>query len=272
MGLYRTALRLATLEALRPTSLLNTQGPWPTLAEDRVFDSRIDPIEDLAKNQHKAVIAVYTDGEISEAGQKRGGPPFRRVVDLCFEISQIASGPSEADPQVYVTGTPMTDPELEAELDRIEAEIALALFHAPSGKIWRDLTGSMVTDPRTTPHRDSEEGERLAWRSLSWQVQVPDDRFDPLPLTEPSGVARLPDPLRTVVGQLMESSYGAVIATALGVTMPTMPVAVPLKTVGLGVEVVKPGKTATGTANINGEATLDGIGPSPAPPPTDSNP
>ena len=48
MALYRTALRLATLESLRPTALLKTQGPWPTLAADRVFDSRLDPLLDLS--------------------------------------------------------------------------------------------------------------------------------------------------------------------------------------------------------------------------------
>jgi hypothetical protein len=272
MGLYRTALRVATLEALRPTGLLNTQGPWPTLACDRVFDSRIDPIEDLTKEQHRAVIAVYTDGDIGYGSQHRGGPPFRRVVDLCFEISQIASAPSEADPAVYVTGVPQTDPELEAELDRIESEIALALFFAPSGAIWRKLTGSMVTDPRTTPHRDSEEGARLALRSLIWKVQVPDDRFEALPLTAPVGIDRLPEPLRSVAGQLLATSYGASLAAALGETMPTMPLAVPLTDVTLGGEIVRKGGTATGTPNVNGDVTLDGIGPPPSPPPTDSNP
>ncbi len=100
MALYRTALRLATLESLRPTALLKTQGPWPTLAADRVFDSRLDPIEDLTKDQHKAVIVVYTEADLGYGSQKRGGPPFRREVDLIFEISQIASAPSEADPSV----------------------------------------------------------------------------------------------------------------------------------------------------------------------------
>lgn len=272
MGLYRTALRLATLEALRPTALLNSQGPWPTLACERVFDSRIDPIADLTREQHKSAIVVYTDGDIGYGGQHRGGPPFRRVVDLCFEISQIATAPTEDDPSVYVTGIPMTDSELEAELDRIEAEIALTLFYAPSGKIWRKLTGSMVTDPRTTPHRDSEEGARLAYRSLIWKVQVPDDQFDALPTQELQGLARLPRPLRDVAEQLLESSYGAVIAQALGLSMPTMPLATPLSQVTLGGEMVPAGGTATGTPNVNGNVPLDGLTAPAAEPPTDSNP
>ncbi len=163
MALYRTALRLATLESLRPTALLKTQGPWPTLAADRVFDSRLDPLLDLTKDQHKAVIVVYTDEDLGYGSQHRGGPPFRREVDLIFEISQIASAPSEADPSVYIAGIPQTDAELEAELDRIETEIYFALLFASNGAtmnmaraggtprvetLWRALTGRMVTDPR----------------------------------------------------------------------------------------------------------------------------
>jgi hypothetical protein len=158
-----------------------------------------------------------------------------------------------------VAGIPLTDAELEADLDRIESEIALALFYAPSGKLWRQLTGSMVTDPRTAPHRDSEEGARLAWRSLTWKVQVPDDRFEGLPLNNLVGLQRLPQPLRGVAEQLMESSYGSSIAAALGLTMPTMPVAVPLTAVTLGNEIVQPGQLPTGTADVTGKASLEGV-------------
>jgi len=266
MGLYRTALRLATLEALRPTAQLTAQTPvWPTLAADWVFDSRIDPLEDdlIRQGKPRAAIAVYTDGDLGYGSQHRGGPPFRRVVDLCFDISQIAWQPAEGEPGQYVAGIPLTDAELEAELDRIESEIGFALLYAPVGKIWRHLTGNMVTDPRTTPHRDSEEGARLAWRSMVWKVQVPDDAFDALPLKNPVGLNRLPQPLRGVAEQLIDTSYGVAIAQALGLTMPTMPIAVPLKTVTIGQEIVPPGQQRTGTPNVSGSATLDGV---PVPP------
>ena len=172
MALYRTALRLATLEALRPTAVLGTSGPWPTLAANNVFDSRLDPIEDLTKDQHKAVVVVYTEMDEGYGAQHRGGPPFRRIVDLVFEISQVTSAPAEADPAIYVAGIPQTDAELEAELDRIETEIYFALLYAPSGSIWRRLTGRMVTDPRSAVHRTSEEGARLAWRTVTWKVPL----------------------------------------------------------------------------------------------------
>lgn len=260
MALYRTALRLATLEALRPTAVLAANGPWPTLAGKRVFDSRIDPIEDLTPDQHKAAIVVYTDFDEGYAAQKRGGPPFRRIVDLVLELSQICSEPSAADPAVYDAGVPQTDAELEAELDRLETEISLALLYAPTGSIWRRLTGRLVTDPRSTPHRTSEEGVRLAMRTVIWKVQVPDDLFDAAPSIEPVGLARLPEPLQTVIGELAATAYGARLGAGLAATMPTMPVATPLKTVVIDAEMVPDGVTPSGDANnANMHAEVDDL-------------
>ena len=210
---------------------------------------------------------------------------FDGSVDLCFDISVIASAPVEGDPGTYITGVPGTNSELEAELDRIESEIYFTLTKATTGAtinlakpgatpiirtLWRALTGNMITDPRSTPHRNSEEGARLAMRSLIWKVQVPDDQFEALPLGPLVGLDRLPDPLRSIAGELLETSYGASIAAALSITMPTMPKAVPLNDVTLGAEIVRPGQRAAGTPNVNGDAPLSGVGPTPTPAPTDS--
>jgi hypothetical protein len=252
MALYRTALRLAAIEGLRPAKLLNSSGPWPTLAQARVFDTRLDPIEDIAAAARKAVIVVYTEHDIGYASQRRGGVPFRREVDLVFEISQIAAAPSDADPNLYIAGVPETDAELEAEIDRIETEIAFALFYAPGGLIWRRLTGNgMVTDPRSAPHRTSEENLRLAMRTVTWKVQVPDDAFDPLPREEQKGLDRLPEPLKSVAYQLREAGWPETLIGGLAEGMPAMPLARPLKSIGLNVEIVPRGGTPTGTANMS---------------------
>jgi len=261
MGLYRTALRLATLEALRPSALLK-QGEgaeWPTLAQTRVFDSRIDPIEDLTADQHKAAIVVYTQEDLGYGSQHRGGAPFRRVVDLVFEISQIARADDDVNNR-YVAGVPQTDAELEAELDRIEFEIELALLHGPGGHVFRQLTsGGSVTDPRSTPHRDSEEGARLAMRSLCWKVQVRDNAPELLPLTNKAGIERLPEPLRFVVKKFPESTYVAALGLGLGETMPMLPIATPLRTVTTAGEVIAHGAARTGVANVNGSIPLAGM-------------
>src|SRR5438105_891521 len=114
--LARTALRLATVEALRPTAAIDSDGPWPTLAGKLVFDSRIDPIDDLSPEQQRTVVCVYTDSEEGYAGQRAGGPPFKAVVDLVFEVSVVVLRAGD-DPGTFVAGCPETDAELEASLD-----------------------------------------------------------------------------------------------------------------------------------------------------------
>lgn len=255
MSLARLALRLATLDALAPVALLTTGGPWPTLARKYVFDSRLDPIEDLKGNQPQQVLCVYTEHDAAKAGQQRGGPPFFKTVDLTFELSTAIKVASESDPDVFVVGEPETDAELEASLDLLEAQIAFTLLYSPRGVIWRKITGSRVHSPTSTPHRTSEEGVRLARRVVCWKVEVNEDCFDPAPAVTPQGNARLPQPLQWLAGQLAARGYGAKIIAALAgeLTLPVMPDAVPLATVGLNVAAYEPGGTPPQTPNIVGE-------------------
>lgn len=248
MSLSRTALRLATMEALRPTAAL-PNGPWPTLAEGRWFDSRIDPIEDLQPGESKTVGCVYTDNQEDYAGQKKGGPPFRQVIDLVFELSVVAR--AATDPSVYDVGIPETDAELEASLDLLEAQIGFILFYHPLGKIWRDLTGRKVTDPRSVPHRSSEEGMRLAKRTVTWKVEVPEDCYAAAPAATPTGLDRLPEKLRTVIAALADTAYGAKIGVGLALGAPVMPVLPSLRKVVVALDLGK-----TGTAQVNAEVDI----------------
>jgi hypothetical protein len=242
MSLSRTALRIATLEALRPTAALVSDanpsgGPWPTLALAHVYDSRIDAVDDLAANERRPVIAIYTDEDNGDPGQKPGGPPYKRVVDLVIELSVIARGDFGGE---YVAGVAYTDAELEADLDLIEAQSRFALHYGPTGAIWRKLTGRKVIDIRSLPHRTSEEGDRLAMRTLRIKMVIPDDCYDPTPTGDETGYARLPEPLRGVVAALAATAYGAKLARGLAGAAPAMPAAVPLDAVALRLDVADP--------------------------------
>jgi len=270
MGLHRTLLRLSTIESLRPAALLDTQGPWPTLAGARVFDTRIDPFDDLKPgDEPKAVIAVYTEHDQGYGNQKRGGPAFRREVDLVFEISQIASATVDGDQ--FVAGIPQTDNELEASLDLIEFQIERALYFSSNGlkvrrggrqsgsewvggeliTLWRYLTGSMVSEPRSMPHRTSEEAVKLAARTITWKVQmIADVAAD---LTPPGGVAgldRFPGELRRVAQVLATSPAYAPLINGLADDVPVRAPLPQLASVGMNYELLRPGQTRTGDANL----------------------
>lgn len=236
--LSRIALRLVTLEALRPSAALASPATLPTLAKAWVFDSRIDPIEEqvaaLNPDKPQHYIVVFTEEDNADPGQKPGGPPFRHTVDLCFEIGAIVAAKGEVDGE-YTVGHPETDAELEAELDLLESQITFALFYGPTGKPWRDLTGMIVTDKQSLPHRSSEERQRTAQRTVRWKTRCPEDKFDLSPSSAPAGLARLPEPLQSVLAALPESSYGQTIAAQIAAAAPVAPVAVPLQSVGLDI-------------------------------------
>lgn len=256
MSLARLALRLATMEGLQPAGSLAADGPWPTLAGKYVFDSRIEPIEDLLPGEDRPIVCVYTEHDDGKAGQARGGPPFLLTVDLVFELSVIVKIASEGDPTTFVVGEPETDPELEASLDLLEAQIKFALLFGPTGEIWRHISKRRVHNPRSAAHRTSEEGVRLARRTVTWKVEVNDDCFDPVPTAVPTGNEILPHPLRYLASVLPANSHGAKIIAGLIAepTAPVMPVATPLESVTLNVSVVNPSTDLPPSApNIVGE-------------------
>lgn len=222
MSLARTALRLAAIEALRPAASLAADGPWPTLARHRVYDAKIDQIDDLALKDRAPVVSVYTDDDESQTAHS--GPPFKRFVELCFELSIAQMAPSPDDPDLYEAAVPVTDAESEASLDLLESAIKFALMYGPTGRILRTVTGNRIEKITSKPTRTGEEAVRLAMRSLTMRVQIDDDCFDLAPLANATGLDRLPQPLRGVVQALGETSYGRAIGTALAAASPAAPV------------------------------------------------
>ncbi len=242
MSLARLALRLATVEALRPTASLQPNASWPTLAGKYVFDSRIDPMQDLHEHEARPLIVVYTDEDDAVSAQARGGPPFKITADLCFETSVVVRMAAAGESGGFIVGQPETDGELEASLDMLGAQIAFTLLYAPCGEIFRKVCGRRIIAPKSTVHRTSEEGVRLARRDMLWKVEINSDAFDPAPAQFARGLDVLPEPLRSVARMLPEGSYGRAIVDGLceAPSAPRMPVRVTLATIGFKASVNAP--------------------------------
>lgn len=219
MSLARLALRLATYEAMVPSSSL-PDGPWPTLAAKNAFLSRLDPIDDLSPQERRPVAIIYTEDESGEPGQLAGGPPFDLTVDLMVDLSIVAQVTDDGD--TYGVGSPYLDDELETSLDVFEAQVVFVLMFGPTGKLWRDLTGRKVISTHSTIKRGSEEGARLAIRTLHIKVKVPDDTYNPTPTGTETGTALLPEPLQTVANAIDTDSYGGKIIAGILAGVPRM--------------------------------------------------
>lgn len=208
MSLSRTALRMATIAAL-------TNGgvpPWPTMAQNRLFDSREDPLQYSDRKDLLPLISVFTDEDKGDPqfGREQGGPPFRRHIDLYLEFG-LASDPETGMP-------PPTTGELEALLDIFEWQIRAALF-APTG-IWGPLwleTALGVTESDCLRYVHPEGGQRLASRLLKLTCKVSDDCAGTAHVVAPGGTApppSIPNPLAAVLDTIDAKGDGDTKALA----------------------------------------------------------
>ena len=182
--------------------------------------------------------------------------PFKRFVDLTFEISVVAFAEQEDAPNTFVPYFPVTDAQTEAALDMLEAGISRALLKGSSGTLFRSLTKSKVPTTSSAPQRSSEEAVRIAMRTIVWRCQIPDDCFDETPSVLASGLDRLPEPLRSIAKALPVGSYGAEIAAGLAGVAPLAPIRTPLAKVALNHDVANPQGVTDETIDVAAEATI----------------
>ena len=140
------ALRLAAVMAITN----GYEAPFPTIARDGVFDSRVDPIEGGKIGDMAPIALVFTDDDDGESlSGNNGGPPFRHIVKLIFELSigmvgQLIDGQGaplkdEQDKPILGLLPIATEPELELMLD-----LSKLTGHGRPGAVARPLILSTV--------------------------------------------------------------------------------------------------------------------------------
>lgn len=219
MTLARTALRLCAAGTLK-----GAVGARPTIAQERVYDSRNDPFqpEDFADDA-KPIVVVVTDGDDGDAlSNQNGGPPFHRNIELVLELAMVARAPVTDDSGNptggYVIGVPDTDARLEASLDLLEFQVIRRLANdpAPLSVLFRKL--ARIWKRECHRQIDDAAGVKIASRVLVLTCEAKDDRvqvFNNPNMPLPTGLDALPEPLRTVAKALPAGSAGADTCAAL---------------------------------------------------------
>lgn len=108
----REGLRLGVIAALTNQE----SPPWPTMAHDRVFNSRQDPLFQNAEAADMPAICVYTDDTAYEP-LSGGQPPFGITQEIILELTLGT-----------VDGRDPTDAAMESKLDLFEEQIMDALL------------------------------------------------------------------------------------------------------------------------------------------------
>lgn len=214
MTLARTALRLCVSACLK-----GEVNARPTIAEGRVYDSRIGDISpESFEDDAKATVILLTDGDEGEAvSEQNGGPPFKRMIDLVIEMGMTMA---LKDVDGYSVGYPDTDSRLEASLDLLEFQVMrrLAYDADPMAVLFRKFT-------RIRKHENHRQvlddtGIKIACRVLTLTCQVNDDRVEIYNTASnspgiPAGFDLLPEPLRSVAKALPAGSAGLDVCTVM---------------------------------------------------------
>lgn len=208
MTMARLALRLAAVESLLATG---AQSP-PTLAGPRVFDSRDDPIDDLADGGRAPLITVGTDEDTLDGDQLANGLPWgRRRMDLRVQFG-FRQGFTDEESGDLLIGTPETDAGTEALLDVLEAQIAAALNPNRSA-LMRAATTKIVRAVSRPLMLDADRTVRIAAREMLLTCETSDDWGESIPAQ--AGGGWLPEPLASVAALIPAGSYAADILAGM---------------------------------------------------------
>lgn len=217
MTLARTALRLCVSAALKGET-----GARPTIAEGRVYDSRMsDYAPDAFSDDAKPTVILLSDVDDGDAlSDQNGGPPFRRMIEIVIEMGMTQAVKDGDD---YVVGYPDTDARHEASLDLLEFQILrrLAYDPAPMSVLFRKIARIRKREC----HRQvlDESNVKVAARVLTLTCQVEDDKVQIHdPSIVPSGMEALPQPLRDVCLAMSPGAPGYGVCQAIADAVPSL--------------------------------------------------
>lgn len=237
MSLSRTALRIAACRALRGA----------TIAESRVFDSRIGEIAFDDPNDRLPLVIVTTDDELIGPidGLNIIGAPS--TLDLVFDLSIASTVTLEAGQVDIAIG--QTDASLELALDILSRQVirTLQTSTAPWADLFRDLC---LNVENVTARRGADEtkGVRFAAR----QIVVP-----VMPLGDPLYTPAVGTPIARFLALCDQSSDLATVAAAFRNQLSDAPASPVLDRAVLGL-----------SADVADRIGLDIPGPQPPPAPT----
>ncbi|MCG6204195.1 hypothetical protein LPW26_06080 [Rhodopseudomonas sp. HC1] len=237
MTLARTALRLCVAECLKGDeggkhsfepagfsgafSISDTPRPRPTIAAERVYDSRMSDFapEALAGDALPTIVVLTDNDEGDQLSEQNGGPPFRRMIEVVLELGMIQSVKDGAD---FIVGYPDTDARHEASLDVLEFQAVRRLAYDPAPLPF--LFRSIARIRKSECHRQvvDDAGTRIAVRILTLHCEISDDQVQVRNAaigSEPTGLDVLPDPLRKVAKAMPEGSHGAEVCAAIAASL-----------------------------------------------------
>ena len=153
MSLSRLAMRIAAARAVKGA----------TLAEDRVFDSAIDPIDLTIAENRQPILVVMTD---EHEAIPTGRDLFHADVSCDLVIEAVIAARVEIEDEVTIT-IPHTDEGMELVLDMMEHQVMAALTRERNSwsRVWMKLV-PRVKRRLSRRGASAEGGVRFAARQI----------------------------------------------------------------------------------------------------------
>lgn len=165
MSIYRMIARMAAVCALNNYM----QEPWPTLAKGFIFDSKIEPIEDMKFDRTFPCVVIYTDYD-KDHWPRSGRIHDPRMMSFTFEFLVVQN--KDDGNGGFTLECPMTDSEIETVIDILENQTLMAL---KAGNEASDAFNYICPSIHQTISRRGstvEGGMRLAARQLTIEMDA----------------------------------------------------------------------------------------------------
>lgn len=191
MSVNRVLTRLSVVTALNNF----LEEPWPTIAGPNIFDSKIEPVEDMELDRVFPCCVVYTDYD-KDHWNKGSRSQNSRLLTVTMELLIVTAAKLNdggANP-TYQIDCPETDSEIENSLDFMEAQIFRALSaDTVSAECFNFLCHDYV-NAISRRGASIEGGQRLAARQITLEMKA---NRDIAAGVIPQQVGRLLDRLET---------------------------------------------------------------------------
>jgi hypothetical protein len=201
------AMRLAAIEVLCPTGALYGDDVFPTLAGEKVFDSRSVAISDLATDRdYTPVIALHTRSATIERRSDAADETDTECLAVLEILAELAVITQDGD-EAFADALAATDPNARIILSALVSQIRFLLEFSQAGKLFRDfILGIRRIEIDTFGVPDLG----MRWQRVTIRVTaaIADDTFD----MEDGG---LPEPLASLARKLPPQSYAMEKLTAM---------------------------------------------------------
>lgn len=195
------AARLAALEVLCPKAALDGGAPYPTLAVDHVFDSRLVGIDDLDRTaKFTPCLALFTADALTAPRAEAATFDDSEAQCTIEIVAELAVASVDEDGAPFADAMPADDWDARLVLAALCGQVRRLLLYDERGRLFRRFVRRVVRWEEET-FAIPQLGARWHRVTMRLTVSLPDDVF--------VDAAGIPEPLKTLAGLLPVGSPAA---------------------------------------------------------------